>query len=272
MNDVTGIYCIENITNNKKYIGQSIHVYKRWAQHKNALRNNVHENDHLQASWNKHGESSFNFYMLIECEESLLDHYEVLYIKQYNTILMDFGYNLDSGGSCGNKHPSDETRKKMSENHADVSGKNNPNYGVVASEEKRRKISENHADVKGEKNPNYGKHHSDEAKEKISVANKGKQALSGEMHPMYGKHHSEESKSKISKSISGEKHPRCRPVYCIELDEYFWGATEAQNKYGICKDYICACCSGKQKSAGKHPVTGEPLHWIYADNLTLQNN
>jgi hypothetical protein len=89
---------------------------------------------------------------------------------------------------------------------------------------------------------------------------------------MYGKHHSDETKAKISSAISGAKHPRCRPVYCIELDEYFWGAKGAQDKYGIKKDYICACCTGKQKSAGKHPDTGEKLHWYYADSLTLQND
>lgn len=37
---------------------------------------------------------------------------------------------------------SDEYRKKISDNHADVSGKNNPRYGVKVSKETRYKISE----------------------------------------------------------------------------------------------------------------------------------
>lgn len=40
-------------------------------------------------------------------------------------------------------HPSDETRRNMSKNHADVSGENNPMYGKNHSEETRRKMSEN---------------------------------------------------------------------------------------------------------------------------------
>jgi hypothetical protein len=26
-----------------------------------------------------------------------------------------------------------------------------------------------------------------------------------------------------------------------------------------------ACCRGVRKHAGKHPVTGEPLNWLYAE-------
>lgn len=67
--------------------------------------------------------------------------------------------------------------------------------------------------------------------------------------------------------FAGENHPRCRAVYCYELDEYFWGAKAAQDKYGIYKADIAKCCKGKLKSAGKHPVTGEKLHWIYVDEI-----
>lgn len=59
------------------------------------------------------------------------------------------------GRKCWNsgKHGiySDEYRKKISDNHADVSGKNNPRYGIKVSEETRKKISEK----------NKGKHKND---------------------------------------------------------------------------------------------------------------
>ena len=67
--------------------------------------------------------------------------------------------------------------------------------------------------------------------------------------------------------FAGENHPRCRAVYCYELDEYFWGAKEAENKYGVHKADIAKCCKGKLKSAGKHPITGEKLRWVYADQM-----
>lgn len=134
----------------------------------------------------------------------------------------------------------------------------------------------------GERNPNYGKHHSDETKQKISMANKGKCAgdknpmygdhrFAGENNPNYGKHLSEEAKTKISNALvgqfSGEKNPRARAIYCPELNEFFLYAKEVFEKYGIDHSNIIKCCKGKQGSAGRHPITGEKLHWVYADEM-----
>ena len=47
---ICGIYCIENIINHKKYIGQSQNVFRRMYNHKNLLRNNKHHNSYLQNS------------------------------------------------------------------------------------------------------------------------------------------------------------------------------------------------------------------------------
>ena len=46
-NNTSGIYCIENIENNKKYIGQSKNINGRWYKHKNELKRGVHFNDYL---------------------------------------------------------------------------------------------------------------------------------------------------------------------------------------------------------------------------------
>ena len=80
---------------------------------------------------------------------------------------------------------------------------------------------------------------------------------------------SAETRAKISqnhKDVSGSNHHRCRPIYCPELDEEFWGAKEAQNKYNIDASSIIKVVKGKKKSAGKHPITGEKLTWIYLEN------
>ena len=60
---------------------------------------------------------------------------------------------------------------------------------------------------------------------------------------------------------------RPKAVYCIELNEYFISASEAGRKYNININSISQCCLKKRKSAGKHPTTGEKLHWIYADEM-----
>ena len=57
------------------------------------------------------------------------------------------------------------------------------------------------------------------------------------------------------------KKAKYKKIICLTTDEIFNSIKEAQNKYGI--GHISSCCQGKQKSAGKHPVTGESLRWMY---------
>ena len=53
---------------------------------------------------------------------------------------------------------SDETRAKISKNHADFSGPKNPRFGTHFSEESRKKLSDSHIGLmKGKDHPNYGK-------------------------------------------------------------------------------------------------------------------
>ena len=50
--EVSGIYCIINLKNNKRYIGSSKNIRQRMWYHRAELRHNNHENPYLQASWN----------------------------------------------------------------------------------------------------------------------------------------------------------------------------------------------------------------------------
>lgn len=97
---ICGIYCIENKINNKKYIGQSIDIEKRWAVHKVELNNNNHVNKHLQRSWNKHGENSFEFYIIEICESKMLNKREKYWIEYFDSYTN--GFNLTLGGDGGN--------------------------------------------------------------------------------------------------------------------------------------------------------------------------
>lgn len=76
-----------------------------------------------------------------------------------NGMYGDHRFTGENNPMYGKKH-SEETRKKMSEHHADVSGENNPFYG-------------NHS-LAGKNNPMYGKTHSEEARKKMSDAIKGR--------------------------------------------------------------------------------------------------
>lgn len=149
-----------------------------------------------------------------------------------------------------------------------VKDKNQKRYKCNAEEYEEAKIAMSSAKsklYKGENNPNYGKHLSKEAKKKISKANKGRKcsestkkkisdANKGENNFFYGKYHSEETKKKMSK-----------PVICIETGIVYSGATDAEKQTGINRGHISNCCTGSRKSAGKHPKTGEKLHWAFVN-------
>lgn len=125
-NKICGIYSITHISSEKQYIGSSIDIYKRWYGHKNALQKNKHVNKKLQNYWNKHGEDSFLFEVIEECEkvkEIILER-EQFYIDSLKPVL-----NIcpTAGSHLGFKH-TEETKQLMSEAH---SGDNNYLFGVV---------------------------------------------------------------------------------------------------------------------------------------------
>lgn len=140
----------------------------------------------------------------------------------------------------------------------EMMGVKHPMFGKHHSEETRKKMSDA---ALGEKNHNFGKQMPDDVRAKIS------ESLSGENSYWYGRHHTDESKKKMREANSDSNHPQRRQVYCYELDEYFWGVKEAADKYGINGSSISRCCRGKLKSAGKHPITGQKLHWSYVDEM-----
>lgn len=64
----SGIYCIKNVLNNKKYIGSTLNFRFRLRNHFYELRKNKHGNIHLQNAFNKYGIKFFKFMILEECE------------------------------------------------------------------------------------------------------------------------------------------------------------------------------------------------------------
>lgn len=88
-----GVYRITCTGNSQIYIGSSVNIKERWQQHLALLRRNRHSSTYLQNSYNKYGEDSFKFEVLvrlIEFNEEVLRDLEWYYIKKYqpafNTI------------------------------------------------------------------------------------------------------------------------------------------------------------------------------------------
>lgn len=267
MDTICGIYMIQNIVNGKVYIGKSFDINKRWSNHKYELNKGVHANNHLQSAWNKYGEENFNFTIVETCDEEMLNDLEVFWIKKVDSF--NSGYNQTEGGE--GSHLSEEIKNKISaaskewwsnpDNKQRMSelrkGSGSYWYGKTFPKEMVEKLSESHKNPSEEirqklSNARKGKKLTDEHKRKISESSKGKKL-------------SEETKKKISESRIGRKESWARSVYCPELDRYFRCATDASVECGVVYSNISMCLNGQRKSAGKHPITGQKLHWVYAN-------
>lgn len=213
MDDNYKIYVHINKLNGKIYIGQTKQdVSKRWHNGEGYRTQSYFYNAIQKYGWN-------NFEHIILFDGLTIEKanlIEEFLIKKYNTTDRNFGYNRKFGGE--NYKVNEDARKQMSLKHADVSGKNNPNYGKTHSEETKKRISKTKKEKYSAKNhPNCGKHLSSETKEKISTTKKKKV-------DMY--------------SLN------------MEFIKSFPSIKEAGNITGINRDCISMCCNNKLKTSG----------------------
>lgn len=239
---ICGIYEILNTNNQKRYIGQSIDIHRRWIQHRSELKNGCHSNEYLQFSWNKYGEDTFEFNILERCNEDELNEREVFYIQKFDTYNRSYGYNLECVDD-GVRVLSEEAKQKMSQAQLNR-----------WTEESRAELSQKYM---GENNPFYGKHHSEETGRKIAEANR-RRIWSDESRAKEAKRLAERNRAKkgstvpqnvrdkISKTLKGRPSPKRKPVVQLNLNgDYiasFDSITEASNLTGITKDMISDCC------------------------------
>lgn len=168
------IYKITNLINGKVIIGQTTRAIKyRWSHYLYCLRKNTHYNKHLQASWNKYGESNFKF-ELIDTVAFVwgLDNLERFWIKHYDSTNPAKGYNRESGGNS-NKVMTEETKKKLS---ASLKGLVPWQKGKARTAEASRKQS---LSMMGKPAWNKGIPMSEEQKELISKVKTGTPNIKG---------------------------------------------------------------------------------------------
>lgn len=213
-----GIYKIENIITDKKYLGSSLNIEKRILRHKNELTKNKHVNTHLQREFNKYGVNFFIFEIVEICNKEEVREIEQKYLdlifsdERYYKYYYNIG-KLSSGGDNISFNPnrdliiqkiknglklrySLETIDEKSKRCDKLLGENNPNFGNKWSDEQKEKMSNYRKGIPSKiKGKTFNEIHGEEValklKEKMSSSMKGK--LIGEKNGFYGKKHSKEN-------------------------------------------------------------------------------
>lgn len=230
------IYKITNLINGKCYIGQTTKSLEQRFKEHCSNHSNCRA---IKSALRKYGAENFKIETIVECSSiEELNEKEEYYIQFFNSLVPN-GYNLTKGGL--NHEFTEETKRILSERGK---GENNPFYGKKHSKETieyLRKLS-------------TGKKQSKETKLKMSLSR------IGEKNHFYGKKHNEKTKKILSetrKKYVGVKHPRAKPVLCIETGIIYPYIRKAQMETSISESHISSCCNGKLKTAGGY-------HWKYA--------
>lgn len=239
------IYSHTNLINGKKYIGQTKHgdePQRRW-QYGNGYQGCEVFNKAIQ----KYGWDNFKHEILLDgLTREEANFYEESYIKLFHSCVMDdecWGYNLTYGGN--NHLISDATREKMRRISTEL----------WKSDDFRAKA------CRGRK----GREVSQETRQKLSAIHRGR-ILSDEhkrklKEQKIGKPFSEEHKKHLSENSAHSKKVRC-----LETNEIFNSCSEAalaMNMNESSRTHISRVCKSIEATAGRHPITGEKLHWEY---------
>jgi group I intron endonuclease len=185
------IYKIINTVNGKFYVGSTTNTRERFRTHRNKLRRNKHHTKHLQAAWNKYGESMFVFHVIetIPDGQSLQDAEDVWLLAHVGKP-----YCYNSGLRSGAPWRGAEKGT-------------HPNFGKPLSEEMKQSISSTLKEFYAEdyfNHPRVGIAHTDEAKAKISASK-----LANPAKPWLGKTRDEATRKKIGDTQRGvKKAPR----------------------------------------------------------------
>jgi group I intron endonuclease len=141
------VYIIQNMINNKLYIGQTRDLQSRWREHRYEARQRT--SHPLYRAMRKHGIENFKMLELARFsnrkDASVFERFSILCFR---SLSHHAGYNIDLGGHLAGKH-SAQTRKKIGD----------AKRGTKHSKESRRKMSESQK----------GQTRSDQAKVNIST-------------------------------------------------------------------------------------------------------
>lgn len=223
-----GIYQIRNTTNDKRYIGRSVGMRKRWLAHRRRLRKGTHKNRHLQAAWVKYGEQAFAFEVVEHVsDEATLPEREGFHMTRLNACDRDYGYNSvevdeDAQVRFSEEHKakisaalmghpmSDENKRALREANANRVQGTDERERRAAAQRGRKHTEETKAKIRA--NGNLGRKFgplTEEHRAKLSAVRKGRkhtpEAKAKMSAALRGRVRSEEHRRNLSKSLKGRK-------------------------------------------------------------------
>ncbi len=165
-----GIYLITCTANGKIYIGSTNNLRNRWNSHRSQLRAGNHPNQHMQRSWDKHGEESFTMTVLEKCEQVDITEREQHYLDVWKPFdPRGFNMAIDAVAPMRGRKMSPES------------------------------IAKRVAKITGQKR-------TPEFSERMSALHKGKKLSEARLEKMRGRVVSDETREKIRKAVTGFRH------------------------------------------------------------------
>ena len=237
--------------NNKRYIGiTSQEPNNRWHN-----GNGYKGNQYFYRAIEKYGWDNFQHIIIAkQITEEEAKWIEIELIREFDATNKDKGYNISIGG--GIPVITEETKQRMSENHADFSGENHPRATKV--------ICLNTLEVfdyikEGAKKYNIGDTN-------IITCCNGGIKYSGKLDgtPLvwrYLKDFLKMTEEEISLAIKEADEFDFR-VVCLNTKKIFESATKGAIEYNCDNASVSKCCKKQMKSAGKDK-NGNKLIWRY---------
>lgn len=241
-----GVYEIVNKVNGKRYVGSSVSIEGRWAQHRSSLRHKKHHSPYLQRAWDKYGGDMFEWNVITECQEC-----DVLSIEQ-SEIDNKSEYNIAPLAGRSSGHRWTEEQKL-------AHSKSKREY--FSTPENRRKLDENRSrhntdevrsaisagTIRGQSDPSVRKRMSDAGKANWTDERKAAASIIAKEKISRPEHiaaiisaNSGVKNSNYNHTIYNFTHPEHGDVDCTQWD--------LRKKYGLRHSNLSQVCSGQKGS------------------------
>lgn len=255
------IYKFTNQINGKIYIGSTKNVKRRLQEHREGVKKRIHQ--YLYRAINKYSWDSFKFEVIEECCPLLRNDYENKWIRFYNSLDKNFGYNMClSDNTCF----TEEVIKKMSER---MKG-NTYKLGKLESSETKERKSKSQM---GSKDTDAVKKRKSEAAKKIIKTKEHCENISKGKLGKKIKPRSEEFKEMMRKRMSGVPKTEEHKENLSTSKKKYYETHKVSKETG---DKISKALSGYQHSEEslRNMKIGRDAYWASrrAEKLKLEND